>query len=446
MENPQITKRMYELNDLPPLAQAIPLGLQHILAMFAGNITVPLIIAGALGIATGEIAFLLQCAMFASGITTIIQALGLGPIGARLPIVMGVSFTFVPAGITIAQQYGFSALFGAILVCGILEAVFGYYLIKHFRKFFPPVVTGSVVLVIGLALLGTGITYAAGGFGAADFGSLRNFGLALFTLVVIVLFQQFGKGFFSAASVLIGIVVGYVAAVFLGMVDFSQLSLSGWISLPQPLKYGITFQPVAIGIMLILYIASMLEFIGDTTGVAINATDREPTKQELMGGILCDGLGSSFSGLFNSMPNVSYSQNVGLVGLTGVASRYVVGIGGIILALLAFIPKIGTLIALMPNAVLGGASIAMFGMIASSGIKVISMQALTQRNLLIIALALGIGMGLAATPGALQNYPFYISAVITGVPGAALIALILNAILPKNAADEKVVEEGNNTP
>jgi xanthine permease len=442
-------KRIYKINDFPPLLEAIPLGLQHILVMFSGNITVPLIVAGAIGLATGETGFWMQCAMFASGITTLIQTFGLGPVGGRMPIVMGLSFTFVSAGIAIATMYGLSALFGSILVCGLIEAFFGYAIIKRFQKYFPPVVTGTVVLVIGLALLGTGITEAAGGFGAANFGSLSNYALAAFTLVLVIVFQQFGKGMVRAASVLIALIIGYIISAVLGMVDFSQVADAAWIAFPQPLRYGISFNPAAIGIMFILFMVSMMEFIGDATGTVMNAEGREPTQKELLGGILCDGLGSSFSALFNSLPNVSFSQNVGLIGLTGVGSRYIVGIGGIILTLLAFFPKLGVLIALVPKPVLGGACIAMFGMIASSGIKVISLQALSNRNLLIIAVSLAIGMGFAAAPDALANYPFYIGAAISGIPGAGITAFVLNLLLPNEEVEDVIVQneitQGKNT-
>lgn len=436
-------KVTYELNDRPPVGPGLALGLQHVMTMFSGNVAVSLIICGALGMDLKTTAFMLQCSMFAAGITTIVQSWGIGPVGAKLPIMMGSSFTFLGASISIGMDpdLGLSALFGAFLIGGVLEAVVGPVLIKLFKRYFTPIVTGSVVLAIGLSLLGIGLQYAAGGDGAADYGSLMNLGIAFFTLIVAVLLNHFGKGFLKAASIFIAMIIGFALAVLLGFVDFSSVGEAAWFAVPTPFKFGITFKAGAIVPVLFLFLVSMLEFIGDTTGVAINAADRPATNTELTSGIICDGLGSSFSAVFNCTPNVSFSQNTGLIGLTGVKSRYVVTFGGIILAVLSFVPKISQVIALMPSAVLGGVSIIMFGMIAISGLKVILLQKLTGRNSLIISVALGVGMGINMQPDAVAALPSILQTLLSGVAGTALIALLLNIILPNKPEDALAAEQ-----
>jgi NCS2 family nucleobase:cation symporter-2 len=429
----------YEVNDKPPLGTGFLLGFQHISVMFGGNVAVSLILAGAIGLTLTDTAFLIQCAMFAAGVTTIVQALGVGPVGSKLPIVMGSSFIFLGTSIAIGANpaLGLSALFGAILVGGLLEAIFGYWILKALRKAFSPIVTGTVVLAIGLSLFGVAIDYAAGGAFSPDYGSGLNLGLAAFTLIVVIILNQFGSPRIKAASVIMGLVVGFIAAIPLGLVDFSGVAGAGWFAFPKPFNWGISFKLEAIIPMAFLYLVSMVEFVGDITGVAINAVDRTPTEREFTGGILADGLGSAFSGMFNCTPNVSYSQNVGLIPLTGIKSRYVVVYGGIVMTALAFIPKVSQIVVAIPPPVLGGVLISMFGLIVVSGIKVIITQKLTQRNMLVIGIALAVGMGLNGKMEAIAILPSMVQNLLSGVGGTGLIALFLNIVLPKQAEDKE---------
>ncbi|AKL94598.1 xanthine permease [Clostridium aceticum] len=431
-ENNRNLDPKYDLDGKPPLKEAIPLGLQHVLAMFAGNVTVPLIIAGALGLTVGEVTFLIQCAMLVAGVTTLIQANRIGPVGANLPIVMGTSFGFVPTSIAIGSQFGLSGILGASFVGGLFQAVLGSFL-KPLRKYFPPVVTGTVLLTIGLSLLPTGIRYFAGGAGAADFGSLQNLALGSLVLVTVVFFNQYFKGILRMAAILIGLVVGYVAAIFMGIIDFTSVAEAAWFSIPRPMAYGMTFHGSAIIAMLILYVVTTVETVGDISGITVGGAGREATDEELSGGIIADGLASSFAALFNAFPNTSFSQNVGIVSLTGIMSRYVVSVGAVFLILAGLVPKLGAVLAVMPQSVLGGAAVVMFAMIATSGIVLVSKDELNQRNLLIIAVSLGLGLGLGSVPEALQHLPQSVNLIFSGsgMVVSCIIALVLNIILPE---------------
>ncbi|MBB6217848.1 NCS2 family nucleobase:cation symporter-2 [Anaerosolibacter carboniphilus] len=429
--NPNLDSK-YDVDGKPPLKEAIPLGLQHVLAMFAGNVTVPLIIAGALGLTIGEKTFLIQCAMLVAGIATLIQANRVGPVGANLPIVMGTSFGFVPTSIAIGKQFGLSGILGAAFVGGFFEAILGYFL-KPLRKYFPPIVTGTVLLTIGLSLLPTGVKYFAGGAGAPDFGSLQNLALGSLVLVTIIFFNQYFKGILRMAAILIGIIVGYIAAIFMGKVDFASVADAAWFSIPTPMTYGMTFHGSAIIAMLILYVVTTVETVGDISGITVGGAGREATDKELSGGVIADGLASSFAAIFNAFPNTSFSQNVGIVSLTGIMSRYVVSVGAFFLILAALVPKLGAILAVMPQSVLGGAAVIMFAMIATSGIVLVTKDDLNQRNLLIVAVALGLGLGLGSVPEALQHLPESVNLIFSGsgMVVSCMIALVLNIILPK---------------
>lgn len=424
---------LYDIEDKPPLDEAIPLGIQHILAMFLGNVAPPLILASTLGSVTDQTMFLVQMALIVAGIATIVQAYPIGPIGARLPIVMGTSFAFLSPLIGIGDQFGIAAVFGASLVAAPVEIIMGVFL-DRFRKYFPPLVTGIVVMLIGLTLIPTGMDYAAGasaGPSAEGYGSLANLSLAALVLLVTVGLNQFFEGFFRVISVFVGIVVGYVAAIAAGMVNFSAIMAAGWVTVPIPLKYGLTFEPGAVITLAFLYIITGMETIGDISGT-VSTTGREATDKELRGGLIADGVMSAFGAIFNTLPNTSFSQNVGLVSFTGVASRYVVGIGGVVLVFLGFIPKVGAVVGTMPDAVLGGGALVMFAMIFSSGVRIITQNVeLNHRNSTILALSIALGLGVAFRPELLQQFPNEIqtlfgSALVTG----GISALVLNIVLP----------------
>ncbi|KKJ78559.1 uracil permease [Kiloniella litopenaei] len=421
----------------PPLKEAVPLGLQHVLAMFAGNVTVPIIIAGVAGLSGGDKIFLIQTAMFVAGIATLMQTIGIGPIGARLPIVQGTSFAFIPIMIPIVKTAGLGALFASAAIGGVFHFILGTF-IGRIRGILPPLVTGIVVLSIGLALIPVGIKYAAGGAGKVpDFGAWYHIFLAVLVMVVTLGVKFMTKGFLSASAVLIGLIVGYLVAIPMGMVDFGRVASAGWFSLPSLLQYGFEINTAAVLGMLLVSVVSAIETVGDISGITTGGAGREATDKELSGGTMADGLGTAVGALFGAMPNTSYSQNVGLVALTGVMSRHVVTCGAIFLIVAGLFPKIGAVISVMPNAVLGGASIIMFGMIAGAGLKLLSMTALTRRDMVIIAVSLGIGLGLKSVPEAVAAMPETAKILLTsGLVPAAFLAIVLNLILPKDASDE----------
>lgn len=434
----------YDVDGKPPLKEAVPLGLQHVLAMFAGNVAVPLIIGDAIGLSMAEKTFLIQCAMLVAGISTLIQTHRFGRIGAKLPIVMGTSFGFVPTSIMIGQQFGIAGIMGASFVGGFFEAILGFFL-KPLRKYFPSVVTGTVVFTIGLSLLPTGIEYFAGGVGAKDFGSFENLALGSLVLVVVIFLNQYAKGIWKNASILIGLIIGYIIAIFIGKVDFSTIAEASWFSIPTPLEYGMTFNGSAIFVMLILYIATAVETVGDISGITSGGAGREASDEELSGGVIADGLASSFAAIFNAFPNTSFSQNVGLVSLTGIMSRFVVSVGALFLIIAGLFPKIGAIFTTIPSSVLGGATIVMFASIATSGIELIAKD-LSQRNLFIVAVSIGLGVGLGSVPEAVQYFPEAIQLIFSdsGIIVSCLVAIFLNIILPQEktkSSKSKVLAE-----
>ena len=398
--------------------------------MFVGNIAPPLIIAGVIGAATGETAFLVQVALLMAGVSTLIQALGIGPVGARLPVLQGTSFAFVAVAIPLAQSHGLSAVFGGALVAGFVQILIGTSL-RWLRGLFPPLVSGIVVLAIGIGLIPVGINYAAGGVGAEDFGAPIHIGVAGFVMVVTIIVNQYTRGFLSAAAVLIGVILGYLVAMPLGSVDFQPVADASWASVPMPFELGMTFPGAAVVGMSIVAIASSVETIGDLSAITRGGANREITHRELSGGVLGDGVGPSLASIFGAMPNTSFSQNVGLVALTGVINRYVVAIGAVFLVIAGLAPKIGAAVATMPNAVLGGSAIIMFAMVASAGINILKQVAMTRRNQLIIALSVGLGLGLQLVPEALVSFHEQLRLLLeSGVVPAALVAILLNLVFP----------------
>jgi len=384
------TKASGATNKKLPLGQSIPLGIQHVLAMFAGNITVPIIIAGIFGQTPEEKIFLIQMALFVAGVATIIQTVGYGKIGSRLPIIQGTSFAFIPVMAPFAKV-GLGAVFTAAFIGGIFQMWIGKIL-KPIRHLFPPLVTGIVVLMIGVSLLKVGFMYAGGGGWLLNnkpevFGNSNHL-IISFTVLIVALWANLkGKGMVSSASILIGMVAGYIVAMMMGMVNYGKIAGADWFAFPMPLQYGIDFVPGAIILMLFMAVVTTIETIGDISATTMGGANREATDKELSGGIMADGLGTAFGSLFNAMPNTSYSQNAGLVAFTGVISRHVGTIAGVILILMGLFPKLGGIIAAMPESVIGGAAIIMFGLITSAGIKLVAQSEMNQRNLLILGLS-----------------------------------------------------------
>ena len=442
MSSPKYTSP-YELDGRIPLKQAIPLGLQHVLAMFVGNLSPLLIIMGVCSITAGEglgdlRVSLLQNAMFITGVVTLLQLDPIGPIGGKLPIVMGTSSGFIGVnnGIAVATLAGISAgtittnvaagiytygvIMGACLIGGAFEMVLGFC-IKPLREFFPSVVTGTVVMAIGLSLVSVGIGFFGGGSSAKDYGSIWNLVLGLSTLAVIIFFKHFTKGFTSVASILIGIAFGYLMSFLMGLflphtmevdgavvncayiTQWSQVADASWFSVPKLMPVALQFDITAIIPMCIMFIVTAVETIGDTSGVTQGGFNREATDKELTGAVVCDGFGSSLAACFGVLPNTSFSQNVGLVGMTKVVNRFAIAMGAVILILAGLFPKIGAVISAMPQPVLGGAAVFMFASIVVSGINLITKDNLSGRKATIVAIALGLGYGIGST-AAVQNY------------------------------------------
>lgn len=421
---------------MPPLPQAVPLGIQHILAMFASNITPAIIIALAAGFSFGslDMVYLIQMAMVFSGIATLIQTISIGPVGARLPVVQGTSFAFIPIMIPVVKSAGLAALFGGVVIGGIFHFLLGT-VIGRIRGWLPPLVTGIVVLSIGLALIPVGVKYAAGGvplMGKPGFGGIDHWTLALTVIVVTLALKFFTRGLLSSAAVLVGLLAGYAVGLAMGMVDFSKVGAAGWFALPSPLKYGFEFNVAAIVGMCLMAVVSAIETVGDISGITKGGAGREATDREIAGGTLADGAGTALAGLFGGLPNTSFSQNVGLISMTGVMSRHVVTIGAVFLVIAGLVPKVGAVIATMPIAVLGGGVIVMFGMVASAGINMLSEVTWNRRNMLILAVSLSIGLGLQAVPEALQHLPETAKILLTsGLLPAAVLAVVLNLVLPE---------------
>ena len=458
----KLSKGAYIFEGAMPLGQAIPLGLQHVLAMFVGNLTPLLIIGGACGIMGGtdfvnlQIS-LLQNAMIIAGIVTLIQLYGIGPCGGKVPIIMGTSSGFIGVFSSVVATMGsgvvaYGAIMGASIIGGIFEGVLGFFL-KPLRRFFPSVVTGTVVLSIGLSLIAVGINSFGGGFKTKDFGSMENLGLGLFVLIVILCFKHGTKGFFSSSSILFGIIAGYIAAFIMGMVlpttgvtakgvtftkswvlNWDKVANAGWFAVPEFMPMDIIFDMRAIIPVCIMFIVTAVETVGDISGVMEGGLEREATDKELAGGVICDGLGSSFAALFGVLPNTSFSQNVGLVAMTKVVNRFALATGAVFLILCGLIPKLGALVSIMPQSVLGGAAVMMFSSIVVSGIQLITKEKLTPRNLTIVAVALGVGYGMGANPGILAHAPAAVKLIFggSGIVPAALVAIILNIVLPQD--------------
>ena len=461
-KNPTYTSP-YEFKGRIPLKHAIPLGIQHVLAMFVGNLTPLIIICGACGIIAEEPALyvsLLQNAMLVAGLVTLVQLFSIGPIGGKVPIIMGTSSGFLGVMRSVAATMGggviaYGAILGASIVGGIFEAVLGFF-IKPLRKLFPPVVTGTVVLAIGLSLISVGVNSFAGGSGVQDFGSLENLFVGFVVLVVIIVLKHFTKGITSTASILFGIIFGYIVCAIMGMIlpttavnaegveytkawvlNWSKIADSAWFSIPKLLPVKPTFEWGAILPIGIMFIVTAVETVGDTAGCVEGGMGREATDKELSGSVICDGIGSSFAALFGVLPNTSFSQNVGLVTMTKVVNRFALSIGAIFLVLCGLSPKLAAVVSITPQSVLGGAAVLMFSSIAISGIQLITKHGLTTRIITIVSVALGVGYGLGATAGSIAGLGESINLVFggSGIVPAALLAIILNVVIPKTKAD-----------
>lgn len=426
-------QNIYKLDGKVPIGKAIPFGLQHILAMFVANITPILIVAGVSGLDGAVTANLIQAAMVIAGIGTFIQLFPLWKIGSGLPIVMGISFTFVSVACSIGATYGYGAIVGAVLIGGIIEGMLGLFA-KYWTKLITPIVSACVVTSIGFSLLSVGSNSFGGGQGSADFGSAKNWILGTVTLLCCILFNIFAKSFYKQLSVLFGLAVGYILAICMGMVDFSPLQEAAIISLPSILPFTPQFHVGAIVSMTLIFLVSATETIGDTSALASSGLNRDVTEKETSGSIACDGFISALSSVFGCLPITSFSQNVGLVAMTKVVNRFAIATGAVIMVLAGFFPIFGKVLATLPDAVLGGCTIMMFGTIVVSGVQMLGKCGYSQRNVTIAALSLSIGIGFTQVPELFAIFPQFVQDVFASncVAVVFLVSIILNLILPKN--------------
>jgi len=425
-------ENIYTLDGKVPFLKSIPFGLQHVLAMFVANIAPIMIVTGACGLSTQETASLIQTAMIMAGIGTLVQLFTVWKLGAKLPIVMGISFTFVSVFCYVGPKWGYGAILGAVIVGGIMEGILGLFA-KYWRKIIAPIVSACVVTAIGFSLLSVGANSFAGGVGAADFGSAQNWILGSITLVCCILFNIFAKGHLKQLSVLFGLVVGYIVALFMGKVDLSALQGISLVSLPQIMPYKPVFNLSAIVSVAMIFLVSATETIGDTSAMTSTVLGREATDKEISGSLACDGLISSLSACFGCMPITSFSQNVGLLAMTKVINRFTIATGAGILLLAGVFPAFGAVLATLPEAVLGGCTIMMFGNIVISGLQMIGSCGFSQRNITIAALSLSIGLGFTQVPDMFNIFPSMVRTIFAEncVAVVFLAAIIMNLVMPK---------------
>ena len=460
----------YELEGRIPLGQAILYGLQHVMAMFVGNLTPVLLITGACALDGGLQLQIIQNAMLMAGIITLLQLFTIGPVGARLPIVMGTSSGFIGVCSGVAATMGqgivtYGAIIFASFLGGLFETVLGFFL-KPLRRFFPSLVTGTVVMAIGLSLISVGINSFGGGNNNGDFGSLPNLFVGTVVLVTIILLKHFTKGVTSTASILIGIVVGYIVCGIMGLIlpttyqyvdpntqetitktcswvlDFSKVSEASWFAVPAFMPFGFTKEMIdlrAIIPIVIMFIVTAVETVGDTSGITEGGLGREATDKELAGSVICDGLGSSVASFFGVLPNTSFSQNVGLIAMTKIVNLFAISTGAIFLVLCGLFPKLAAVVQMMPQSVLGGAAVMMFASIVVSGIQLVTKDGVSNRTVTIVSVALGLGYGLGANTEVLKNLPQFVELIFggSGIVPAAIIAMILNIAIPEEKSQEE---------
>ncbi|MEE1315211.1 MAG: nucleobase:cation symporter-2 family protein [Faecalimonas sp.] len=426
-------KNIYTLDGKVPFGKAVPFGLQHVLAMFVSNIAPIIIVAQACGLGATQSASLIQVAMMIAGIGTLIQLFPLWKVGSGLPVVMGISFTFVSVFTVVGAQHGYNAIVGAVMIGGMIEGILGL-LVKYWIKLIAPIVSACVVTAIGFSLLSVGANSFGGGAGSENFGSAKNWILGGVTLLACILFNIFAKSYFKQLSVLFGLVVGYVVALAMGMVDFSAFQDVGVVSLPRILPFKPEFNLSAIVSVVLIFMVSATETIGDTSALAAAGLNREATTKEISGSLSCDGFISALSGLFGCMPITSFSQNVGLVAMTKVVNRYAIATGAGIMILAGIFPAVGAALATLPEPVLGGCTLMMFGTIVTSGLQMVSKCGYSQRNITIAALTLSIGLGFTQVPQLFDIFPQVIRSVFAEncVAVVFLVAILLNLVLPKN--------------
>ena len=434
---------IFQLDGIPKFSQALPLALQHVVAMIVGCVTPAIIVSNVANLSGADRVILIQAALVVSALSTLLQLFPIGKkgsfrLGAALPVIMGISFAYVPSMQSIAADFGIPAILGAQIVGGVVAFIVGAF-VMQIRKFFPPLITGTVVFTIGLSLYPTAINYMAGGTSSPTYGSWQNWAIAFLTLIVVTVLNHFGKGIFKLASILIGIIVGYIVSLFFGMVDFSSIGAAAAFQVPQPLHFGIMFEPsscIAIGI---LFAINSIQAIGDFTATTSGSIDREPTDKELQGGIMGYGVTNILGALLGGLPTATYSQNVGIVTTTKVVNRCVLGLTAAILLAAGLIPKFSALLTTIPQCVLGGATVSVFASIAMTGMKLVMSEEMTYRNSSIVGLAAALGMGISQATAALSTFPSWVVTIFGRSPVvvATIVAVLLNIILPREGKKVK---------
>ena len=437
---------IFELNGIPKFQEALPLALQHVVAMIVGCVTPAIIVAGAVGgdgLRAKDRVILIQASLVVSALSTLLQLFPIGKkkgfnLGSGLPMIMGVSFAYVPSMQAIAEGYGISTILGAQIIGGIVAIIMGL-LVKKIRVFFPPLITGTVVFTIGLSLYPTAINYMAGGASSKTYGSWQNWVVAIITLIIVTALNHYGKGVWKLASILIGIIAGYIVALFFGMVDFSSVSSAAFFQLPKPMHFGIKFEPSACVAIGILFAINAVQAIGDFSATTTGSMDRMPTDEELTGGIVGYGISNIFCAFFGGLPTATYSQNVGIVSTTKVVSRVVMGLAAAILLAAGLIPKFSSLLTTIPYCVLGGATISVFASITMTGIKLITTEPMDFRNTTVVGLAVAVGMGVTQANASLAQFPEWMTTIFGKSPVvlATIVAIVLNLTLPKAKKKEE---------
>jgi len=427
---------LFELDDVPSFGQAFPLSLQHVVAMIVGCVTPAIIIAGVSGLSDSDSVILIQSALVIAGLSTFLQLFPIGKkggfhLGSGLPVIMGVSFAYLPSMQAIAGDFGLPAIFGAQIVGGIVAVFVGIF-IKKIRKFFPPLIAGTVVFTIGLSLYPTAINYMAGGTSSPNYGSWQNWLVAIFTLAVVTILNHFGKGILKLASILIGIIAGYLFSLPFGMVDLSSVGTAGMFQLPSVMHFGVKFEIsscVAIGI---LFAINSIQAIGDFSATTSGGMDRQPTDDELQGGIVGYGIMNLLGAMIGGLPTATFSQNVGIVTTTRVVNRFVLGGAGAMILIAGLVPKFSALLTTIPQCVLGGATVSVFASIAMTGMKLVMTAHMNYRNTSIVGLAAALGMGVSQASASLSAFPTWVTTIFGRSPVviATLIAVIMNIVLP----------------
>lgn len=427
---------IFEWEGRPSFGKTFPLAMQHVVAMIVGCVTPAIIVAGvAMGkgdmTAEGKV-LLVQSALIIAALATFVQLFPIGKkVGSGLPVIMGVSFAYLASIQAIAAEYSMAAIFGAELVGGIVAVIVGIF-IRKLTKFFPTLVTGTVVFTIGLSLYPTAINYMAGGKGADTYGSWQNWLVAIVTLVIVTILNHFGKGFIKLASILIGMIAGYLLAICFGMVDFGAVSQASWFQIVKPMHFGMEFEPAAIISVVILYVVNSVQAIGDLTATTEGGMDRSPTDKELSGGIIGNGVASILGAFIGGLPTATFSQNVGIVNTTKVVNRCVFGLAAVIILIAGIVPKFSSVLTTIPSCVLGGATVSVFASITMTGIKLICKNNLNYRNCSIVGLAVALGIGITQVPETLAAFPSWVTIIFgkSAVVVATIVAVFLNIIIP----------------